>query len=130
VLWLEEEFGWNRWEAYSFLTQVGSISTGHFRLGVVAAKIDLAYIEAHLTAGSDTWVFPIPEAPCSRPSSRPSRASASLVRSTCRLLTRDEGMASSVPVPLELDLPSGASYPRPGLSRPVFRRAFLSVRSC
>jgi acetamidase/formamidase len=41
--WLESEFGWNRWEAYSLLTHVGTLSVGFFEFGVVAAKIQRRY---------------------------------------------------------------------------------------
>lgn len=43
AVWLEADFGWNRFEAYSLATQVGRLSVGYFRFGVVAAKIDRAY---------------------------------------------------------------------------------------
>jgi acetamidase/formamidase len=45
ALWLEHDFGWNRWEAYSLATQVGTLSIGYFRFGVVAAKIERRYAE-------------------------------------------------------------------------------------
>jgi acetamidase/formamidase len=46
ALWLESDFGWNRWEAYSFLTQVGRLSVGHFAFGIAAAKVDRAYVRS------------------------------------------------------------------------------------
>lgn len=39
ILWLESSYGWNRWDAYDLLTQVGSISLGHYLVGTVAAKV-------------------------------------------------------------------------------------------
>ncbi|MGE3316224.1 MAG: acetamidase/formamidase family protein [Planctomycetaceae bacterium] len=43
ILWLEEEFGWNRWRAYDILTHVAKISVGYYGLGTVAMKIDKEY---------------------------------------------------------------------------------------
>ena len=42
--WLESEWDIDRWQAYSLLTQVGRLSLGYFRLGVVAAKISRRYL--------------------------------------------------------------------------------------
>jgi len=39
ILWMESEFGWNRWRAYDLLTHAGQISVGYFDIGTVAAKI-------------------------------------------------------------------------------------------
>jgi acetamidase/formamidase len=39
ILWMEAEFGWNRWRAYDLLTHAGQISVGYFDIGTVAAKI-------------------------------------------------------------------------------------------
>lgn len=44
-LWMEEEFGVDRWDAYSLCTQVGEISVGYFLIGTVAAKIRLEYVK-------------------------------------------------------------------------------------
>ncbi len=44
ILWLEAEFGWNRWRAYDLLTHVGRISVGYYGLGTVAAKIEKRYL--------------------------------------------------------------------------------------
>lgn len=46
ILWLEADFGWNRWQAYDLLTHVGQISIGYYALGTVAAKIALQHAEA------------------------------------------------------------------------------------
>jgi len=46
ILWMEEEFGVNRWDAYSLCTMVGAVSVGYHFLGTVAAKIELEYVQA------------------------------------------------------------------------------------
>jgi acetamidase/formamidase len=43
ILWLEEEYGWNRWRAYDILTHVAKISVGYYGIGTVAMKIDKEY---------------------------------------------------------------------------------------
>lgn len=45
ILWLEAEFGWNRWEAYDLLTHVGQISVGHYASGTVGAKVSRKYVQ-------------------------------------------------------------------------------------
>lgn len=44
ALWIEDEFGRNRWDAYCLLTQVGRVSLGYHRLGVVAAGVERRYL--------------------------------------------------------------------------------------
>ncbi len=44
ILWLESEYGWNRWKAYDLLTHVGRISVGYYGIGTVAAKIEKRYL--------------------------------------------------------------------------------------
>lgn len=44
ILWMEAEFGWDRWRAYDLLTHVGTISVGYYGIGTVAAKIDRRYL--------------------------------------------------------------------------------------
>jgi len=44
ILWLEGEFGWDRWLAYDLLTHVGEISVGYHGLGTVLAKVDRRYL--------------------------------------------------------------------------------------
>ena len=39
ILWLEAEFGWNRWRAYDLLTHTMRISVGYFGSGTVGAKV-------------------------------------------------------------------------------------------
>jgi len=43
ILWLEAEYGWNRWRAYDLLTHVMQLSIGYFGSGTVGAKIALEY---------------------------------------------------------------------------------------
>lgn len=43
VLWLERDYGWNRWQAYDLLTHVGEISVGYYGIGTVAAKLAKRY---------------------------------------------------------------------------------------
>ena len=45
ILWMEEEFGWDRWKAYDILTHVGQISVGYYQIGTVAAKIAKRYLQ-------------------------------------------------------------------------------------
>lgn len=44
ILWMESEFGWDRWRAYDLLTHVARISVGYYGIGTVAAKIDRRYL--------------------------------------------------------------------------------------
>ena len=44
-IWMEEDFGVDRWDAYSLCTQVGEISVGYFLIGTVASKIRIQYVE-------------------------------------------------------------------------------------
>ena len=44
ILWMEKEFGWDRWKAYDILTHVGQISVGYYQIGTVAAKIAKRYL--------------------------------------------------------------------------------------
>jgi acetamidase/formamidase len=48
ILWMEEDYGWNRWRAYDILTHVGRISLGYYGIGTVAAKIEKRYLAAAL----------------------------------------------------------------------------------
>jgi amidase len=43
ILWLEADYGWNRWQAYDLLTHVGRISLGYYAFGTVAAKVEKRY---------------------------------------------------------------------------------------
>jgi amidase len=44
-LWMEAEFGWDRWRAYDLLTHVGRISVGYYGIGTVAAKVEKRYLK-------------------------------------------------------------------------------------
>ena len=46
ILWMEEDYGWNRWKAYDILTHVGRISVGYYGIGTVAAKIEKHYLRS------------------------------------------------------------------------------------
>ena len=45
ILWMEADFGWNRWRAYDILTHVGRVSVGYYAIGTVAAKIARRYLD-------------------------------------------------------------------------------------
>ena len=44
ILWMESDYGWNRWRAYDLLTHVARISVGYYALGTVAVKIAKEYL--------------------------------------------------------------------------------------
>jgi acetamidase/formamidase len=44
ILWMESDFGWDRWRAYDLLTHVGRISVGYYGIGTVAAKVERRYL--------------------------------------------------------------------------------------
>ena len=44
ILWMEEDYGWDRWKAYDILTHVGRISVGYYDIGTVATKIEKRYL--------------------------------------------------------------------------------------
>ena len=46
ILWMETDYGWDRWKAYDLLTHVGRISVGYYGIGTVAAKIEKRYVAA------------------------------------------------------------------------------------
>jgi amidase len=45
ILWMEQDYGWNRWRAYDLLTHVGQLSVGFYAIGTVAAKIAKRYAD-------------------------------------------------------------------------------------
>ena len=45
ILWMEADWGWDRWRAYDVLTHVGEISVGYYDGGSVAAKISRTFLE-------------------------------------------------------------------------------------
>lgn len=44
ILWMEQDFGWNRWRAFDLLTHVARMSVGYFPIGTVGAKIEKRYL--------------------------------------------------------------------------------------
>jgi len=44
ILWMEADYGWNRWRAYDLLTHVARISVGYYAIGTVAAKVEKRYL--------------------------------------------------------------------------------------
>ena len=45
ALWMESDYGWDRWRAYDILTHVSRISVGYYALGTVAVKIGKEYLQ-------------------------------------------------------------------------------------
>ncbi len=45
ILWMESDYGWDRWRAYDILTHVARTSMGYYGLGTMAAKIEKRYLE-------------------------------------------------------------------------------------
>lgn len=44
ILWMEADYGWNRWQAYDILTHVGKISVGYYGSGTVGTRIEKRYL--------------------------------------------------------------------------------------
>lgn len=44
ILWMEADYGWNRWRAYDLLTHVAEISMGYYEGGGLAVKIAKQYV--------------------------------------------------------------------------------------
>lgn len=44
ILWMEADYGWNRWEAYDVLTHVGRLSVGYYGSGTIGAKIEKRFL--------------------------------------------------------------------------------------
>ena len=44
ILWMEADYGWDRWRAYDLLTHAGQISVGYYDIGTVATKISKSYL--------------------------------------------------------------------------------------
>lgn len=45
ILWMEADYGWNRWQAYDVLTHVARISIGYLTAGTVGTKIEKRYLK-------------------------------------------------------------------------------------
>ena len=50
ILWMEADYGWDRWRAYDLLTHVARISVGYYGIGTVAAKVEKRYLRGHYCA--------------------------------------------------------------------------------
>src|SRR5688500_10493662 len=44
ILWMEADYGWDRWRAYDLLTHVARMSVGYFPIGTVAVKVAKEYL--------------------------------------------------------------------------------------
>ena len=44
ILWMESEYGWDRWRAYDLLTHVARISVGYYAIGTVGVKLEKRYL--------------------------------------------------------------------------------------
>ncbi len=44
ILWMEADYGWDRWRAYDLLTHAGQISVGYYDIGTVATKVKKSYL--------------------------------------------------------------------------------------
>lgn len=45
ALWMEADYGWDRWRAYDLLTHVARISVGYYALGTVAVKVGKEFLQ-------------------------------------------------------------------------------------
>lgn len=44
ILWMEGDYGWDRWRAYDLLTHVATLTVGYFAIGTVGAKVEKRYL--------------------------------------------------------------------------------------
>lgn len=44
ILWMEADYGWNRWRAYDLLTHVARLSIGYYGIGTIGAKVEKRYL--------------------------------------------------------------------------------------
>ena len=44
ILWMESDYGWDRWKAFDLLTHVGRISIGYYSSAALATKIEKRYL--------------------------------------------------------------------------------------
>jgi hypothetical protein len=44
ALWMEADYGLNRWRAYDLLTHVARISVGYYGIGTVGVKINKQFL--------------------------------------------------------------------------------------
>jgi acetamidase/formamidase len=45
ILWMEADYGWNRWRAYDLLTHVARLSVGYYGIGTVAVAVAKRYLD-------------------------------------------------------------------------------------
>jgi acetamidase/formamidase len=50
VLWMEDEYGWSRWQAYDMLTHVAEASMGHYACGTIGVKVAKKYLHGMIAA--------------------------------------------------------------------------------
>ena len=44
ILWMETDYGWDRWQAYDLLTHVARVSVGYYAIGTVGVKVEKRYL--------------------------------------------------------------------------------------
>lgn len=44
ILWMEADYGWDRWKAYDLLTHVARTSIGYYAIGTVGVKVSKRYL--------------------------------------------------------------------------------------
>ncbi len=44
ILWMEADYGWNRWQAFDLLTHVAQMSVGYYGIGTVGVKVARQYL--------------------------------------------------------------------------------------
>jgi acetamidase/formamidase len=44
ILWMESDYGWERWKAFDLLTHAGRISVGYYASGALATKVAKQYL--------------------------------------------------------------------------------------
>ncbi len=44
ILWMESDYGWNRWAAYDLLTHVAQTSMGYYGIGTMGVKVAKRYL--------------------------------------------------------------------------------------
>lgn len=44
ILWMESDYGWNRWKAFDLLTHTGQLSIGYYASGALGAKVAKRYL--------------------------------------------------------------------------------------
>lgn len=44
ILWMEQDYRWDRWKAFDLLTHAGKVSVGYYGIGTVATKVSKGYL--------------------------------------------------------------------------------------